>query len=151
CCRAKSSAAEVMRSAAARSSSCMAEQRTNCCRATCRPYCNKLEMEGDDVSIGPVELIMVKFPGNQLRGGFGELARALKDLVESNTVRVIDLVIMRKDAAGKTESIELTSLAEDQFSVFESLVDEVLGLISADQMQRLSDMLENNSAGAIML
>ena len=103
------------------------------------------------MSIGPVELIMVKFPGNQLRGGFGELAPALKDLVESNTVRVIDLVIMRKDAAGKTESIELTSLAEDQFSVFESLVDEVLGLISADQMQRLSDMLENNSAGAIML
>lgn len=103
------------------------------------------------MSIGPVELILVKFPGNQLRGGFGELAAALKDLVESNTIRVIDLVIVRKDANGKTESIELTSLDQDEFSVFETLVDEVLGLISAEQIQRLSDMLEDNSAGAIML
>jgi hypothetical protein len=103
------------------------------------------------MSIGPVELIIVKFPGNQLRGGFGELVPALRDVVESNTVRVIDLVIVRKDADGKTEAIELTSLDEDQFTVFKSLVDEVLRLISADQIQRLSDMLDNNSAGAIML
>ena len=103
------------------------------------------------MSIGPVELIIVRFPGHQLRGGFGELAPALKDLVESNTVRIIDLVIVRKDANGKAESIELTSLDPEEFSVFESLVDEVLGLISADQIQRLSDGLENNSAGAIML
>jgi hypothetical protein len=93
----------------------------------------------------------VRFPGNQLRGGFGELVPALRDLVESNTVRVIDLVIARKGADGHTESIELTSLDDVEFSVFKPLVDEVLGLISAEQIQRLSDMLENNSAGAIML
>jgi hypothetical protein len=101
------------------------------------------------VSIGPVELIIVKFPGDQLRGG--EIAAALKDLVESNTVRVIDLVIVRKDADGVTDSIEVTSLDQEQFKAFEPLVDNVLGLISAEQIQRVSDMLENSSAGAIML
>jgi hypothetical protein len=101
------------------------------------------------VTIGPVELIMVKFPGNQLRGT--AIAPALKDLVDSNTVRVIDLRIVRKDADGKTQSIELTSLDDDQFKAFEPLVDQVLGVISVEQIQRLSDLLENNSAGAIML
>jgi hypothetical protein len=101
------------------------------------------------MTIGPVELIMVRFPGNQLRGG--DMLPALRELVESNTVRVIDLLIVRKDENGKTESIETTSLDEDEFKAFEPLVDEVLGLISAEQIQRLSDMLENNSAGAIML
>jgi hypothetical protein len=101
------------------------------------------------VAIGPVELIMVKFPGNQLRGS--AIAPALKDLVDSNTVRVIDLLIVRKDADGKTQSIELTSLDDDQFKMFEPLVDQVLGRISAEQIQRLSDLLDNNSAGAIML
>jgi hypothetical protein len=103
------------------------------------------------VTIGPVELIFVKFPGNQLRGGANAIAPALKDLVDSNTVRVIDLRIVRKDADGKIQSIELTSLDEDQFKTFEPLVDRVLGLISEDQIQRLSDLLQNNSSGAIML
>jgi hypothetical protein len=102
------------------------------------------------VTIGPVELIFVKFPGNQLRGA-GAIAPALKDLVDSNTVRVIDLRIVRKDADGKTESIELTSLDDDQFKTFEPLVERVLGQISEDQIQRLSDLLDNDSAGAIML
>ena len=101
------------------------------------------------MTIGPVELIFVKFPGNQLRGG--AIAPALKDLVDSNIVRVIDLRIVRKDADGKTQSIELTSLDDDQFKTFEPLVERVLGLISEDQIQRLSDLLENDSAGAIML
>ena len=101
------------------------------------------------MTIGPIELIMVKFPGSQLRGN--AIAPALKDLVDSNTVRVIDLLIVRKDADGKTQSIELTSLDDDQFKMFEPLVDRVLGRISAEQIQRLSDLLKNNSAGAIML
>jgi hypothetical protein len=102
------------------------------------------------VTIGPVELIFVKFPGNQLRGA-GAIAPALKDLVDSNIVRVIDLRIVRKDADGKTQSIELTSLDDDQFKMFEPLVERVLGQISEDQIQRLSDLLDNDSAGAIML
>lgn len=101
------------------------------------------------MTIGPVELIMVKFPGNQLRGG--EMVPALRELVESNTVRVIDLLIVRKDENGKTQSIEATSLDQDQFKAFQPFIDEVLGLISAEHIQQLSDMLENNSAGAIML
>jgi hypothetical protein len=65
-------------------------------------------------------------------------------------MRVIDLLIVRKDAEGKTQSIELTTLDDEQFKSFEPLVDEV-GLISAEQIQRISDLLDNNSAGALML
>ena len=106
------------------------------------------------MSIGPVELICVKFPGNQLRGGAGGLGGiepALRQLVESNTVRIIDLLVVRKDATGQTECIEATSLSQEEFSTFRALVDDVLGLISEEQIQRLSDMLDNDSAGAIML
>ena len=106
------------------------------------------------MSIGPVELICVKFPGNQLRGGtggIGNIEPALRELVESNMVRIIDLLVVRKDADGKTECIEATSLSQEEFSTFRGLVDDVLGLISPEQIQRLSDMLDNDSAGAIML
>jgi hypothetical protein len=41
------------------------------------------------MSIGPVELLVVKFPGNQFTG---EVGPALKELVDSGTIRVIDLL-----------------------------------------------------------
>ena len=37
--------------------------------------------------IGPVDYAIVAFPGNQFKG---EIAPALSDLVESNTIRLID-------------------------------------------------------------
>lgn len=103
------------------------------------------------MSIGPVEIIIVKFPGNELHGDFGDLAPALKELVDNGIVRVIDLVLVRKDADGQVFWRELTSLDESDFNVFEPLVDDILGLISDDDIQTLSDLLENNSAGGIML
>ena len=40
--------------------------------------------------IGPVEYMIVAFPGNKFRG---EIAPALADLVDSYTIRIIDLAM----------------------------------------------------------
>src|SRR4051812_36118741 len=99
------------------------------------------------MSIGPVEIIIVTFPGDKLGGG--QLAPALQELVENGTIRVIDLVIIRKDAIGRVETIELSTLDDEDWAQFEPLVDEVLGLISHDDIASLSTMLDNNTSGAI--
>ena len=101
------------------------------------------------MSIGPVELLIVRFPGHELGGG--HLAPALQELVENHTIRVIDLVILRKDATGRVETIELSTLGDEDWAMFEPLVDEVLGVISHDDIDTLSAMLDNGTAGAIML
>ena len=44
--------------------------------------------------IGPVEYMIVSFPGNRFTG---EIAPALGKLVESNTIRIIDLAFVSKD------------------------------------------------------
>src|SRR3954469_6492972 len=54
--------------------------------------------------LGPVELLFVQFPGNQFTG---EIAPALADLVESGTIRIIDLVFVAKDADGNSVGFEL--------------------------------------------
>jgi hypothetical protein len=45
--------------------------------------------------IGPVEYMIVSFPGNRFRG---EIAPALERLTESNTIRIIDLAFVCKNA-----------------------------------------------------
>ena len=45
------------------------------------------------MSIGPVEYMVVAFPGNQFNG---KMAPALADLVEAGTIRVLDLAMRRQ-------------------------------------------------------
>ncbi len=47
------------------------------------------------MTIGPVEYVVLGFPGNQFSG---EVAPALAQLVESGTIRILDLVFIAKDA-----------------------------------------------------
>ena len=54
------------------------------------------------MEMGPVEYIVIDFPGNQFNG---DVIPALLDLVDSGTVRIIDLLFVRKDANGKSGSV----------------------------------------------
>src|SRR5918994_7488314 len=59
--------------------------------------------------IGPVEYMIVSFPGNRFTG---EIAPALGKLVESNTIRIIDLAFASKDADGNVPAFELSDIDE---------------------------------------
>ena len=59
------------------------------------------------MALGPVEYIIVGFPGNKFNG---EIAPELIALVESGTVRVLDLIFIGKDADGSVLSFEIDEL-----------------------------------------
>jgi hypothetical protein len=100
------------------------------------------------MSLGPVELVVIEFPGNQFRG---EIAPAMKALVDSHTVRIIDLVFITRDESGVTHSRELTEIESDLMLTWDPLVDDVLGLLSGDDVQRLGQSLSLNSSAALLL
>ena len=66
---------------------------------------------GTAVSIGPVEYIAIAFPGNKFSG---EIVPALQALVDNGTIRILDLVIIRKDADGNVEGIELSDASPEE-------------------------------------
>jgi uncharacterized membrane protein len=98
--------------------------------------------------LGPVELLVVRFPGNEFRG---EIAPALRELVEGGTIRVIDLLFVTKDADGNLRSTELTDLDAATYAVYDPLVSDLEGLLADDDVQRLGAALEPNSSAAVML
>ena len=61
------------------------------------------------MAIGPVEYIIVGFPGNRFTG---EIAPELIKLVESGTVKVLDLIFIGKDAEGNVLAFEIDELDE---------------------------------------
>jgi uncharacterized membrane protein len=100
------------------------------------------------MSIGPVEILIVSFPGNQFKG---EVAPALAELVEAGLVRVIDLVFITKDADGDVAALELAELDETTAAAYRQHVEEPSGMMSEEDIAELGAELEPNSSAAILL
>ncbi|KHL10775.1 hypothetical protein CLV56_0955 [Mumia flava] len=60
----------------------------------------------DETLPGPVDFILVEFPGS---ADIGPAAQALTDLVDSGTVRLYDVAVLRKAADGSCLALDLGS------------------------------------------
>jgi uncharacterized membrane protein len=100
------------------------------------------------MSLGPIELVLIKFPRNRFTG---EIARELKNLVESGTIRVIDILFVRKDEYGGVTVLEINDLDDPEYSVFDPIVSDISGLLSQDDIRHLSNALENDSSAGLMV
>lgn len=100
------------------------------------------------MGIGPVQYLIVAFPGNQFKG---EIAPALTDLVESGIIRIIDLAFVMKHADGSMSGMELEDVGSDVFKAFESLTAERGGFVSDEDLHAVAGELEPNSAAAILV
>ncbi|MGB7051611.1 MAG: DUF6325 family protein [Acidimicrobiales bacterium] len=98
------------------------------------------------MTIGPVEYIVVGFPGNKFTG---EIAPELIGLVESGTIRVLDLIFIGKDVDGSVVTFEIDEL--DEAASFGDLDGEVGGLISPADIEFVASQLEPNSSAALLL
>jgi hypothetical protein len=100
------------------------------------------------MDVGPLELLVVKFPGNKFTG---EVAPALTELVESGLIRVIDILFVYKDEAGEVSVVEINDLDDDDFLHFDPVVADLTGMLTVEDAQWLSTEFEPNSSAAVML
>lgn len=101
-----------------------------------------------DFALGPVEYVVVEFPGNNFKG---ELVPALVELVQSNTIRILDLLFVRTNADGSFEAMELDALPPLETAVFDDLDGDILGLLNRDDIDLLAKGLEPNSSAAFLV
>src|SRR5262245_49183283 len=100
------------------------------------------------MSLGPIELLVVKFPGNRFRG---EIIPELKALVEGRVIRIVDILFLHKGADGRLTVLEINDLEAEMFGLFDPIVSDVTKLLSNEDAAQLGNTLENNSSAALML
>ena len=99
--------------------------------------------------LGPIEIVVIAFPGNKFSG---EIMPVLNDLVEEDTISIIDGLFVMKDADGNTTYTEFDELgANDDAAELTEVIDRIEGLLSDDDVEELSADLENNSSAAILI
>lgn len=98
--------------------------------------------------IGPVDYMIVAFPGSKFKG---EIAPALGKLVESGTIRIIDLTFVSKTEDGDIVAAELTELDPEVQKGLENLGIEVGGLFNEEDLAAAGEELEPGSSAALLV
>jgi hypothetical protein len=97
---------------------------------------------------GPIDYIVVEFPGNRMTG---EGLPILVDLHESGTIRILDLVFVRRDLDGSIHTLAISDFDGDgqlDLAVFEGAAS---GLIGPDDIDEAASIVEPGSSAGILV
>lgn len=100
------------------------------------------------MAFGPIEMLMIRFPGDQISA---DLVPAMSELVNDGLVHIVDLLFIRKDAEGSVAVFELGDLSPDLAGQYAPLLTDVTELLNEEDAYELAGSLENGSSAGIML
>jgi hypothetical protein len=97
-----------------------------------------------DVEMGPIDYLVVEWPGRQPTG---EAAPYLLDLVDRGLIRILDLAFIAKDEDGSVARLEIADLG-DEFAVF---VGASSGLLSDEDTDEAAAALDPGASAALLV
>jgi flagellar motor switch protein FliM len=100
------------------------------------------------MTYGPVDFVALEFKGNQFKG---EIFPELMKLVGDGVVRVIDIIVVKKDADGNVTHQEMQETDQSVLAVFDPLKAEINGMIQVEDIEMIGEKLENNCTAALLM
>jgi len=91
---------------------------------------------------------MIRFPGNKFTG---KIAPELIDLEKKGIIRIIDLVMILKDANGKLGIVEAKNLEGEAGAAYRELAKRTDEWFSEGDIEALATSLANNTSAALLL
>jgi Family of unknown function (DUF6325) len=98
--------------------------------------------------LGPVDYVVVEFPAGA-SNFTGEMAAELRALSDSGTIRVIDVLVLAKDADGTVEATELSDLGE--LGELQEIEAGLAELLAADDVAHLAAAMEPGSTAGVLI
>jgi uncharacterized membrane protein len=77
------------------------------------------------MTIGPVQMLVVGFEGPDFKG---EILEELTRLKDEDIIRLIDLVVVKKDDEGNIETLHKSDLDQDESTEFGAVAGALIGL-----------------------
>jgi hypothetical protein len=91
---------------------------------------------------------MVAFEGNRFSG---QILSELRAAQEKGIIRVIDLLVIKKDEQGGVMALELSDLSEEEARPFGFLAGDLLSIFEPDDVEATASQIPNNSAAGLLL
>jgi uncharacterized protein DUF6325 len=106
------------------------------------------EQNVDLDSLGPVDYIIVEFPAGAA-SFTGEMADELLALVESGTIRVVDVLILTKNEDGTVDAKELSEI--DELGPLQAVEAQLAELLAEDDVEHLAAAMDPGSTAGVLI
>ena len=105
--------------------------------------------EGETLDeLGPVDWIVVEFPGSRFDGS---IAPTLADLVDRGLIRILDLLMIRKDEDGVFDAFEVSELDDSEIGQIRELETAMANLLSQEDVESVAAAVEPGSTAALLV
>lgn len=101
----------------------------------------------DDV-LGPIDIVILEFSGGKLAG---ETAGELLKLIDNGTIRLYDLLVIRKEEDGTFSGIDLTDVDDQHVGGLAVFAGARSGLLDDDDITEAADAMEPGTVGALIV
>jgi hypothetical protein len=98
--------------------------------------------------LGPVDFVIVEFPAGAANFT-GEMADELIKLVDAGTIRIIDILVLVKDADGGVEAMEFEDLEE--LGPLQVLEAELAELLAEEDVEYLAAAMDPGSVAGVLI
>jgi hypothetical protein len=104
-------------------------------------------MDTDDIEMGPIDYLLVEWPGKQPEG---EIAPYLVDLVDRGLIRILDLVFLAKGEDGTIAAMEIADVGGEvaELAIFEGASS---GLLDDEDIDEAGTALEPGTSAALLV
>ncbi|MFD3993507.1 DUF6325 family protein [Streptomyces sp. NPDC058583] len=105
-------------------------------------------MNDEAEELGPIDYLIVEFPGNRMTG---EGLPLLVDLVDRGLIRILDLTFVRKEEDGSLSGLEIADLTGDgelDLAVFEGASS---GLLGQDDLEEAASALQPGTSAGVLV
>ncbi len=100
--------------------------------------------------LGPIDYLVVEFPAGKADFS-GAMAAELKKLVEQGVIRVLDLLIITKEAEGEVDAFEIHDFEDDDVGLLRELGAEYAELLSQEDVGHIAAALEPGTVAAALV
>lgn len=106
------------------------------------------EAPTDEVQLGPVDYLVIEYPGGNPTG---EALPYLVDLVDRGLIRILDVAILAKSVDGDVAAIGLDDLAEYGATDFAVFTGASSGMLDEEDIAETAAIMTPGAIGAILV
>lgn len=100
--------------------------------------------------LGPVDYLVVEFPADKANFS-GEMASELTALVDRGVVRVLDLVLLKKELDGSVEGFESHDFGDIDLGGLRELETDLALLLAEEDVESIGAAVEPGSVAAVLV
>ena len=100
------------------------------------------------MDIGSLEYVVISFKDDQFAH---EILPELNAIQEKGLIRVVDLLFVIKDTDNTVTIREVSELSEEELVAYEGIAGDLMGLFTAEDVERLAEEIPPGTSAVIIL